>query len=346
MFMQLSYKIKKTIIRNILKKRKKTQGFDAVLAETYRIADDADANINNSYYFSAHNLEGQSIFIRLGLRGDKQSEIWFTYRDNDLFLSYPTELCPIEASPLYVECIEVEKKWKIIFKGEMQSLTNKETRMQVYFEGVFEATAPIFDFFYHADPEPMASAIAREKWNKAFFQEIQKNNQTHYEQAGKLTGNLSINQIQKQINLFALRDHSFGKRDWNYMDKHMWLMALTENGDALNISTVSYPALSGIAVGNFNRKGKVFDVIHFHTSNDLINNGKGADHFMLQAKLNTGELLQITVERDAEVVYSFAQGQYILREGMGSFTINGEKAKGIIEFGFNKDKNRWYRNNK
>jgi hypothetical protein len=344
--MQLSYKIKKTIIRNILKKRKKTQGFDAVLAETYRIADDADANINNSYYFSAHNLEGQSIFIRLGLRGDKQSEIWFTYRDNDLFLSYPTELCPIEASPLYVECIEVEKKWKIIFKGEMQSLTNKETRMQVYFEGVFEATAPIFDFFYHADPEPMASAIAREKWNKAFFQEIQKNNQTHYEQAGKLTGNLSINQIQKQINLFALRDHSFGKRDWNYMDKHMWLMALTENGDALNISTVSYPALSGIAVGNFNRKGKVFDVIHFHTSNDLINNGKGADHFMLQAKLNTGELLQITVERDAEVVYSFAQGQYILREGMGSFTINGEKAKGIIEFGFNKDKNRWYRNNK
>lgn len=346
MFMQLSYKIKKTIIRNILKKRKKTQGFDPVLVETYQLPADADNDINNSYYFSAHNIEGQSLFIRLGLRGDKQSEIWFAYRDNDFFLSCPTELCPIEASPLHVECIEVEKKWKIIFRGEMQSLTNKEIRVQACFEGVFEATAPIFDFFYHADPEPMASAIAREKWNKAFFQEIQKNNQTHYEQAGKLTGNLNINQIQKQIDLYALRDHSFGKRDWNYMDKHMWLMALTENGDALNISTVSYPALSGIAVGNFNRNGKVFDVIHFHTSNDVINNGKGADHFILQAKLKTGELLQITVERDAEVVYSFANGQYILREGMGSFTINGEKARGIIEFGFNKDNSRWYRNNK
>ena len=196
--MQFIYQIKKTIIRNILKKRKKAQGFDPVLVETYQLPADADNDINNSYYFSAHNIEGQSLFIRLGLRGDKQSEIWFAYRDNDFFLSCPTELCPIEASPLHVECIEVEKKWKIIFRGEMQSLTNKEIRVQACFEGVFEATAPIFDFFYHADPEPMASAIAREKWNKAFFQEIQKNNQTHYEQAGKLTGNLNINQIQKQ----------------------------------------------------------------------------------------------------------------------------------------------------
>jgi hypothetical protein len=344
--MQFIYQIKKTIIRNILKKRKKAQGFDPVLVETYQLPADADNDINNSYYFSAHNIEGQSLFIRLGLRGDKQSEIWFAYRDNDFFLSCPTELCPIEASPLHVECIEVEKKWKIIFRGEMQSLTNKEIRVQACFDGVFEATAPIFDFFYHADPGSMASAIAREKWNKTFFQEIQKNNQTHYEQAGKLKGTLNINQIDKQIDLYALRDHSFGKRDWNYMDKHMWLMALTENGDALNISTVSYPALSGIAVGNFNRRGKVFDIIHFHSSNDLINNGKGADQFKLQAKMITGELLQITVERDAEVVYSFAQGQYILREGMGSFTINGEKARGIIEFGFNKDNSRWYRNNK
>ena len=344
--MQLTYKIKKNIIKRILQNRKKSQGFDAVYAETFQLPANAGADFNNSYYFSAHHTEGQSLFLRLGLRGDNQSEIWFTYRDKDIFYTCPVERCKAEDAPIHVECLEVEKRWKVTFTGKLQSMKNQEEVKNAAFEGIFTATAPIFDFFYHANPEPMADAFTQEKWDKSFFKEVQKNNQTHYEQVGKLTGTLRIGEQSMALDLYSIRDHSFGPRDWNYMDKHIWLTALTENGDALNISMVSYPAIRGIRVGNLNKAGKTICLLQTHTSDDLINNGLGVDKFGLLCKLENGEELKITTEREAEVVYSFANGQYILREGMGNYTINGEKARGIIEFGFNKDKTRWYRDKK
>ncbi|MDY0016149.1 MAG: hypothetical protein RBS13_08070, partial [Bacteroidales bacterium] len=239
--MQLKYRIKKAIIQSVLQKRKHKQVFDSDYAELFQIPPDAGSDFNNSYYFSAHNLEGQSLFLRLGLRGDKQSEIWFVYRDENMFYSCPIELCHTKDSPLQVECVEAGKRWKLKFEGHMQSLDNKDDIHKAVFEGLFTATAPIFDFFYHANTEPMARAFAKEKWNKSFLEEVQKNNQTHYEQAGKIQGRLMLGSKEKQIDMYAIRDHSFGKRDWNYMDKHMWLMALNETGDALNLSIVSYP---------------------------------------------------------------------------------------------------------
>lgn len=339
--MQLKYRIKKAIMQRVLQKRKRAQVFDSEYAELFQIPADAGSDFNNSYYFSAHHLEGQSLFLRLGLRGDKQSEIWFVYRDKNMFYSCPVQLCNTVDSPLQVECVEVGKQWKMSFKGQIQSMDNKEDIREAVFEGLFTATAPIFDFFYHANPEPIASAFAKEKWNTSFFEEVQKNNQTHYEQAGHISGRISIGNEEKQIDMVAIRDHSFGKRDWNYMNKHMWLMALTDNGDALNLSMVSYPAIKGIQVGNYIREAKSISVLQFKSTDDLINSGRGADVFNLEAVLENGEKLIITVNRDVEVVYSFANNQYILREGMGDFTVNGNRARGIIEFGFNKDSDRW-----
>ena len=341
--MPLFYSLKKAIIKKVLLKRKNSLTFNVEEVEKFQIPKDADVNFNNSYYFSAHNLEGQSLFVRLGLRGDYKTEVWFAYRDNDVLFSYPIELIENGVSPLSVECLEVGKLWKIVFNGKMQSLIQKDILEDAHFEGIFTATSPIFDFFYHANPEPMARAFALEKWSKAFFEEVQKNNQTHYEQPGKITGCLTIGNMEKQIDMFAIRDHSFGKREWNYMDKHVWLIALTEKGDALNISKVSYPAISNIEVGNFNKNGKTTCIARFNTLDNLVNNGLGADEFSMDVVLENNEKLKVTAKRDSEVVYSFANGTYILREGMGNFTINGEKARGIIEFGFNKNNTRWYR---
>ncbi len=341
--MQLFYTLKKTIINKVLLKRKESQVFNIENAEHFQIPEDAGDDFNNSYYFSAHNLDGQSLFLRLGLRGDRKSEIWFAYRDKDIFYSYPIEIIDNQHSPLQVECMEAGKKWKIIFQGKLQSMVDKEDSKEASFEGFFTATSPIFDFFLHANPEPMARAFAKEKWNKTFFKEVQKNNQTHYEQPGKISGRLLIGNAEIQIDMNAIRDHSFGKRDWNYMDKHVWLMAITEKGDALNISKVSYPALSNIEVGNFNKNGKTTCLLRFKTKDDLINNGLGANSFSIDVLMENGEKLKITGKRDAEVVYTFSDGKYTLREGMGEFSINGEKARGIIEFGFNKDNSRWYR---
>jgi hypothetical protein len=65
----LIFSIKKAIIKHSIKKRNQKNPFDECVAENYRIPGDAVSDINNSYYFSAHHLDGESLFVRLGERG-------------------------------------------------------------------------------------------------------------------------------------------------------------------------------------------------------------------------------------------------------------------------------------
>ena len=74
----------------------------------------------------------------------------------------------------------------------------------------------------------MAGAIANEKWDRTYFDELQQvSGQCHYEQEGVLEGNLSLGSQTLPFRLPCVRDHSFGKRDWNYMNNHLWLMAVS-----------------------------------------------------------------------------------------------------------------------
>ena len=339
--MSISYCLKKSLIYSILKRKQKKSPFDIEKSEHFELPADAETNFNNSYYFSAHHANGESLFLRLGLRGNGEREIWFAYRDSEHLYSCPMSLCTTNNSPIKVFCEETGSKWKILFDGVLECLDSPAEKKKAHFEGTFIATAPIFDFFLHSNLKPMAKAFAIEKWNRNFFKEVQKNNQTHYEQPGILTGELTIGDEKKSIDMPALRDHSFGKRDWNYMDKHVWLMALLENGDALNISMVSYPAIRNICVGNLYQNGNSISAIEIHTPNDLIGNGKGADTFTVHCRLENGDNLLIKVTREIHIPYFFSDNQYQLLEGIGRFMVNDIKARGIIEFGFNKDLKRW-----
>jgi hypothetical protein len=41
--------------------------------------------------------------------------------------------------------------------------------------------------------------------------------------------------------------------------------------------------------------------------------------------------------------FSFADGKFFVNEGVSEFTVNGVRGRGIAEFGFNADKNKWTR---
>ena len=340
----LIFSIKKAIIKHSIKKRNQKNPFDECFAENYRIPGDAGSDINNSYYFSAHHLDGESLFVRLGERGGgSESEIWFAYRGKLGFFSSSVSLCSAEKSPLKVACLEVGKKWKISYSGKMKSMDSgdHEKEYDATFEGIFTASAPIFDFTFHLNPEVLARSFAEEKWSSAFFEEVQKNNQTHYEQQGFLQGKLTIGEREILLDSPAIRDHSFGKREWTYMDKHFWLMALDKEGNALNVSMVGYPAIRKLEVGNIFRNGKQQCVLQTRGLEGKVTKKGVPDKVAVCCLLESGEKLQIIAEKEAEVAYTFADEGYFLYEGIGTFSINGEKARGIMEFGFNSDPSRW-----
>lgn len=333
-------KLKAALMKKMLVAQKKQNPFHEKLAELYCLPEDAPANFNNSYYFSAHMVDGESLFLRLGLRSDGSCEVWSVYKKGDIFFQNPQTVYENAAdSPLSVACLESGKRWGVSYHGPMTDCSNGQ-EVHCALSCTFTATDPIFDFTYHMNPTTTAVAMAQEKWSKELFAEMQENKQTHYEQNGHLEGALALGDREILIDMNCVRDHSFGKRDWNYMNKHYWLMALAENGDMINISMVSYPALHHLDAGNVILGGKTLSIVQVIPHGDFINDGKGPNTFHITCVLENGRKITVYGEKETEVVYPLGDG-YILREGLGTYSIDGRKARGIVEFGFNHDRTRW-----
>ena len=342
--MGLIEKIKYSIMKSQIEKRKKQHPFDMEYAEMYEIPKGESNHPNNSYYFSLHDAEGTSILFRLAKRGDRE-ELWFIYHDKNSNSYYNRDMLGNSESHAEVQCLEVGKQWRFKFSGPMIPVGETESPPPVMaaFEGVFTSTAPIFEFSRHADAAPTVRALAREKWSKDFVSALSENHQTHYEQAGQVKGSLRLDNEEVTINMRAMRDHSFGKREWKYMDRHIWLTALLETGEILNVNMVRYPAIFELQHGYLEKAGKYVCLDSVTPMDDITLSGNIPSPLACEFKLVDDRMFTLVCKKEIEVICPFDNGDYTILEGIGSFRINGVKGRGIIEFGYNGDRNRWTR---
>lgn len=328
------YFIKRHIIEKKLTERAKTQKFNLEKAESYRLKKDEDPSINNSYYFSAHNEE-MSIYTRLGLRSN-QIETWFVilYHGEKYYLK--KEFFHVGKSPLWVK--RSLNCWVITFVGEL--LDSKGEVHHCDFKGVFSSEIMPIDFTTGMHPHRLAVAMAQEKMNKEFIKKLENiQGQTHYEQYGLLEGKFTLDKKEIKFTLPCVRDHSFGKRDWEYMNNHLWVMAVSSKGQ-LNYSLVSYPALSVLEVGNMYQGKDLKLLLEVKSDLNEISKGTTPESHKMLITLADGSKLSVEPKIIDTHVYHFQHGDYELIENVASFNINGEEYRGIFEIGFNKDKKR------
>ena len=316
----------------VIDKRNKQNPFDYQTAENFSLEGEENAWVNNSYYFSAHN-EKMSIFLRLGRRVNME-ETWFAvYLDGNLY-SLTQEYFPQGQSPIIVE--KKEDQWDISYQGVLNE--NDE----VSFQATFRATQKPIDFTSNMPAERMATGIANEKWSKTFFEQLQNvSGQCHYEQEGLLEGHLTLNGKTVNFQLPCVRDHSFGKRDWNYMNNHLWLMAVSPSNQ-FNYSMVSYPVMSVLEVGHYRDEAG----IHYMQQSDLglrqVNKGTIPQELLFNVKLDNGQKINVLSKVITGVTYHFQNGQYVLHENIAEFSIDGNVCRGILEIGFNRDSSRFF----
>jgi len=352
--MGITQTLKKKLILNYFENKKKKEPFDMESAEGFQLPADADINVNNSHFFTA-NKEGETLSIRLGMRNASKYEIFVLYRNGDRFLvhekdSYPVEECPVEFIP-----IEAGRKWMTVFKGNLlDTATNEHKPAEI--SVTFEASLPIYDFVYHADQfHGMADAIAREKWSKAFFKELGKNNQRHYEQTGHMTGSVKFGDELFVVDIPCVRDHSFGQREWNLMNDHIWLCCQDEKGQALSFSIVNYPSMKRIFSGytnigsEENRTLRGYEVYEYDANDglgsDILRIGCWFPVFDANGK-ESRQKIDLTIRRDNNIKCVFGSGRYIFQEGLAEFllSVDGQepiKARGTLEYGFNSNPLRW-----
>ena len=217
---------------------------------------------------------------------------------------------------------------------------NNKEKVSLTFKGEFVSTNRYLDFTSDMPPIRMAKAIAQEKWNKTFFKELENvSGQTHYEQVGNLNISYQVKDNKKEFVLPCVRDHSFGKRDWSYMNNHLWLMAVSSKGQ-FNYSLVSYPAISVLEVGNYIKDNKTNYLVSADLDFNKIATGNNINEISLNVKLDNGEVVNVVANVVDTNVYHFQDDEYILIENIATYEINNETYKGILEIGFNSDKTR------
>lgn len=315
-----------------LDKRNTQQPFDYQYAENFSLTGKEDTLLNNSYYFSAHD-EKMSFFARLGKRVNAD-ETWFAiYLEGKLY-SLKQESFPSDDSPVMVE--KKEGNWTVSYEGRLNE--NDE----ISFQASFISSQKPIDFTSDMPAERMAIGIANEKWNKAFFEELQNvSGQCHYEQEGVLEGQMTLNGKTLEFHLPCVRDHSFGKRDWNYMNNHLWLMAVSSSRQ-FNYSLVSYPVMSVLEVGNYRDEAGLHCLLQADLDFNRINQGLVPQELSLNVKLDNGQTIPVQAKVLTGVTYHFQNGQYVLHENIAEFVIDGNECRGILEIGFNSDRNRYF----
>jgi len=334
--MNITRRLKRTLIQRSLNKRKRLHPFDAEAAERYALSSDAPEAAINSYYFTCHDMNGTSLLLRFALRGECRSEVWFAYRDaaGNAWVSGPTAYGP--EPPAGVQCIEPCKTWTFRYSGPVHSLfSGRECAAE--FSGTFTAAEAPFEFGYHMDTSVLANAIAQQKWGRAFFDELQRNNQVHYEQQGHIKGELNIEGQTIRIDAPAMRDHSYGRREWGYMNRHVWLMALLKDGSSLNVNFVSYPALQ-LSTGYFTSpQGTV--CVTGAALEETPAPGKVPGSLVCRMEFSDGTQRELSCKKEEEFVFPCGDA-YTIFEGIGAFTVDGVPGRGVMEFGWNNDPSR------
>ena len=338
--MNIKQRLKQSLILRSLNKRRDAHPFNANAAEHFSLPEDADDFQNNSHYYSCHDMQGNSLFFRHAKRGRNKTEVWFCFKEAGGRVYYNKKQLYIgEGAPTHVACKQTGHTWVFGYNGPLADMeTGAEVSVEL--DGSFHAAGDIFSFNHHLDVRVMADAIAKEKWSRSFFGALGENDQVHYEQPGTVDGKLILDGRRIDILLPAMRDHSYGKRDWTYMNRHFWLMALLEDGSSFNANMVSYPALPNLQTGYFLTNGHTVCVRAAQIIGSVMP-GAVPDAFEYDAQLMDGRTLRVSCKKETQIVCPFENGAYTIYEGIGTFDIDGIKGRGILEFGWNGDPSRY-----
>jgi hypothetical protein len=354
--MDIKYKLKKAIMKQVMKKRKAKQVFDEAASDLVTFPENAGVEYNNSYYYAAHAPDGNAFFWRLGQRGGIDgpvAEIWFGFvtKDGDMYMN-KNQLYKLHESPLKTKCIEPLKLWELSFDGDMVPVKPGENLVAVpcgdvikaKFDGVFTSSHSLFEMSRDTHNDAFARGIAAEKWVKGFSDELKNNTQTRIEQVGHVKCTFNVKGKEYKMDCMCLRDQAYGKRYWSFMNHYSWLEGQTEDGRSFNTVMVKYPCVNkvGIETGYHFVDGTYHSLLKVDYPKEYKTRGIAPVSGSVPARFTDNTNAHIAFNVKCYFPYTFTDhlGGYNVFEGVATYMFNGVRAFGIAEFSYNQDRSR------
>ncbi|CAH1170000.1 unnamed protein product [Phaedon cochleariae] len=237
------------------------------------------------------------------------------------------------------------KKWKVQFRGKMRVHNSPNKTVDIELEADWHSDYKWFFFEVDVPSKVLARAIARETWDKEYFQRLKEAHQSHYEQMGYLSGKLKVDgKTIKLEEVDAFRDHSFGhKRDWSLMHRYIYHMFYLSDRTKIAIGVVSQPSTTSLLeMGFVNHPDGRLDPVE---SVDLVLYEHGEDGVMPAEMAFTfvagGETYDVRVEYVQEAVhYKGSDIEARLHERFIVCEVNGVPGRGISEWHYNNCQNK------
>lgn len=314
-------------------------------------AGESETDYNDSFVFQGSDERGNLFMTRLGFRdGGKSAELWvWTALEGAVYANViKTVQCDppvkegIAAAGLTYVC-EDERKgiWAIAFDGDAEpgNISCKvrlrwEPRSAMYHSGV------------HSDSLAFARAMAEMPWSRTFFDNLKSESQTRIEQGGTLSGTVTVAGRTHDISMIGVRDHSWGKRSWSFINRYIWnILSFTkplERGgktyDYLCYTTVDYgTSFECLVSGWIAGKDSVIPIVAATNQKDLGEDGNIPKTIRCFFQPKGWDPVPLTINRgEAEYSWFMGAGDFEVCEAYCTFDAGGRIGVGMSEFGYSK----------
>jgi len=280
----------------------------------------------DSFYFFGADEEGKSGGVfRLGFSA-AALETWLAIRmeNGDTLRLSPETLSPTlspstDQAPLFQHS---DSGYRITFNGKLRVNDVPES---VSLSLAFIPSTPVLDFSELKDKSHLEAVISQHRWTKEFFNTLRSLQTQHIEQAGVLQGEIRYGGNSFPIRWRSVRDHSRGIRNWSGWESHSWFTGVSESGKCFNLSLIHFNGLPVLRAGYF-WDGEKAQAISFAPETPIRESGGTVQ---VSWGAYSGALKFETLSKwDFEM-----RAVYLIEEGLGRFTWQGEDYTGILERG-------------
>ncbi len=299
---------------------------------------------NDSSYFYGGDKAGNAFITRMAFREPKRrNEFWFDFflKDHGYFgltRSPGPEEDGFQQGSLKYEPVEIGKIWRVTYKGAIHDRNGGIHDCEANL--LFTGDHPVYDFEKSSDHDEIARIIATKKWTRDFFLKMKDTHQVHYEQTGSLEGTIILDGTTFNLRMMASRDHSFGSRNWDTWDRHFWMTGISDSGYHWTVTTIKWEFLDRLTAGFIVHPDGSMDAIVACTDLDTVSKQKLLpDTGTVEIKTRSGLRHILEFKRNGEFPY-LHDGQYQMREGIGTYRFDGSEGIGMVEFGFHAGKYR------
>ena len=308
-----------------------------------------EEDYNDSFVFQGSDDKGNLLMTRLGFReGGKYAEVWvwmilggkkyhIAEDIHHLDMKNQEGIC---AGGLEFHCPdESEWNWNIRYRGPLEpGKAGCEMDLQ------FSPSSRVYHSGVHMNMRTFAKSMAEMHWNRAYFKSLRSESQCRVEQGGRLAGNIRIDAVEHTISMLSIRDHSWGKRNWNFINRYIWNVLSLESPMQLGGKEYRYLVYTTVDYGTTFRHlasgwiGGPDSILPITAASDMAETGGDGnipETFSCRFMPLGEKVLTLTVRRCEPSHSWYMQNKtFEVCEAYCIFELEGCKGVGMSEFGY------------